>query len=302
MNIGILTRNPEAWCSAQLRKAISSAGSKAKCFWFYDLMSRISTGPIVNYEKLPDIVNNLSSLIVRPIGRGSLDEVFFRVNTLHRLNDGGLFVINPPSAIERSVDKYYTMSLLSDKGIKVPKTIVTENPDLALEAFKELGSDVVIKPVFGSRGMGVTRVTDYEVVTRILHNLHYHHLVLYLQQYIPHGDRDIRAFVVGNEVVAAMFRISKSWKTNVSQGAKPISAKLSSEQEELAIKAASSIGCLVAGVDIIQSNDGHYVNEINSQPGFKGLQSVSKINIAEKIVKYVISSINKGSLPTNSNL
>ncbi len=293
MRIGILTRSPEAWCSTQLRKAIAKAGAEAEFFWFNDIVSRISLSPTISIKGGIDLLSHLDALIVRPIGRGSLDEILYRVNTLHRLSAADLYIVNPPHAIERCVDKYFALSILASKGINVPRTIVTEDPMLALEGFEELGGDVIVKPVFGSRGMGITRVSDYEVARRIFSLLHYNHFVLYLQEYIPHGRSDIRAFVVGDRVIAAMHRRARGWKTNVSQGARPVAAKLSGEQEELAVKAAGILGCHVAGVDIIESRKGIYVNEINSQPGFRGIQSVSDANVAEAIVGYVIENAKK---------
>ncbi len=294
MRVGILTRNAEAWCSTQLRKAFTNLGAEVESFWFTDLASRISFGPTVQRRDKVDLSTHLDALLVRPIGRGSLDEVLYRVDTLHRLSESGLCVVNPPRAIERCVDKYYALSILQANGVKVPRTVVTEDHELALEAFSELGGDVILKPVFGSRGMGITRVTDYEVARRVFNLLHYHRFVLYLQEYIPHGRSDIRAFVVGDRVVAAMHRRARGWKTNVSQGAKPVAAKLLSEQEDLALKAVSTLGCLVAGVDILESKNGRYVTEVNSQPGFRGLQSVSQVNVAEEIAKFVIGYV-KGS-------
>jgi len=294
LRVGILTRNPEAWCSTQLRKAFINLGAEVECFWFTDLVSRIAFGSIVQRDGKVDLASHIDALLVRPIGRGSLDEVLYRVNTLHRLSEAGLYVVNPPRAIERCVDKYYALSILQGNGIKVPRTVVTEDPDLALEAFCELGRDVVVKPIFGSRGMGITRISDYEVARRVFNLLHYHHFVLYLQEYIPHGRSDIRAFVVGDRVIAAMHRRARGWKTNVSQGAKPVATKLQAEQEELAIKAAKIMGCEVAGVDMLESKDGRYITEINSQPGFRGLQSVSQVNIAEEIAKHIIANVKKG--------
>jgi len=296
LRIGILTRNPEAWCSTQLRRAFINLGAEVECFWFTDLVSRIAFGPIVQRDGKVDLASHLDALLVRPIGRGSLDEILYRVNTLHRLSEAGLYIVNPPRAIERCVDKYYALSILQVNGIKVPKTVVTEDPDLALEAFSELGGDIILKPIFGSRGMGITRISDYEVARRVFNLLHYHHFVLYLQEYIPHGRSDIRAFVVGDRVIAAMYRRARGWKTNVSQGAKPVATKLLAEQEELAIRAANIMGCEVAGVDILESKNGRYITEINSQPGFRGLQSVSQVNIAEEIARYMIANVKKGVL------
>jgi RimK family alpha-L-glutamate ligase len=106
---------------------------------------------------------------------------------------------------------------------------------------------------------------------------------------VPHGKRDIRMFVIGGKVVAAMYRVSKSWKTNVSQGSTPVKANPVMETEHLALESASAIGCEIAGVDIMESDAGLLVNEVNSQPGWKGLQSTTKTDIADQIAKFVLS-------------
>ncbi len=287
MKIGLLTRNSDAWCSAQLQEALLKRGVESFSFSFPSIVARIGGPPIVTVEGV-NVADELSGIIVRPIGRGSLDEIIFRLDVLHTLERNGLLVVNPPSAIEKSVDKYYTLKLLEEEGIPTPPTIVTENAELAVEAFRELGGDVVMKPLFGSRGMGICRVSDEDVASRIFRSLHFTHNVLYVQKFIPHGTADIRTFVVGDRVVAAMQRRAEGWKTNVSLGAKPVSYKPPSEVEEMTVRAATKICCKVAGVDVLEGKDGYMVNEINSQPGFRGLQSVTKIKVAERIVDYVL--------------
>jgi RimK family alpha-L-glutamate ligase len=202
-----------------------------------------------------------------------------------------MLIINPPISIERSVDKFCTLALLEENGLPVPKTVVTESCEEALEAFQELGGDVVMKPLFGSRGIGSTRISDSEIAARIFRTVSFHHGVLYLQEFIPHGFSDIRAFVIDNRVIAAMHRVAENWKTNVSLGAKPMPLKLDKEKEDLAVKAAKVIGCKVAGVDIIESQRGPVIVELNSQPGWRGLQSVTSVNIAEEIIRYVLSEL-----------
>lgn len=289
MKIGLLTRNVKAWCSNQLIEAICNKGFEPIHFQFTDLIARIACEPKVTIYDGLDTLKDLGAIIVRPIGRGSLDEIIFRLDLLHRIERGGTPIINPPSSIEKAVDKFYALSILEENNLPVPKTIVAEDPKKALKAFYELECDVVVKPIFGSRGIGITRVTDAEIADRIFRSLAYVHHVLYLQKFIPHQNRDIRAFVVGDKVIAAMNRIANGWKTNISQGAKSIPVKLSRELEELAIKAAKSIGCEIAGVDILKGDDTYYINEINSQPGFRALQSTTKINVAASIIDHIIN-------------
>jgi len=257
------------------------------CFSFHQLTARVKSKPEVSVNQT-NIMKELDALIVRPIGRGSLEEIIFRMDLLHRLQRLGMTIINPPLSIERSVDKYYALALLEENGLPVPKTAVTESHEEALKAFHELGGDVVFKPLFGSRGIGSTRISDPDIATRLFRAIAFYHGVLYLQEFVPHGFSDVRAFVMGNRVVAAMRREAQDWKTNVSLGAKPIALNLSQEIEDLAVKTAQVIGCKVAGVDILESQNGPVVIELNSQPGWRGLQSVTDVNIAEEIVRYVV--------------
>ena len=292
MKIGVLTKNPESWHSKQLEKAIIKNNTIPFFFQFTEITAKIEE-KLQIYARNTNIIEEIPAVIVRPIGRGSLEEIIFRLDVLHSLEKSGTLIINPPKAIEISVDKYYSLNLLRQSGISVPRTIATENFEEALRAFKELGGDVVVKPLFGSRGVGSTRVSDSEIATRIFRALTYNHEVIYLQEYIEHGFSDIRAFVIGEQVVASMRREAQTWKTNVSLGAKPKPVKLDSELEDLAIKASRIIGCKVAGVDIVESRKGPLIVEINSQPGWRGLQTVTKVNIADEIVKYVISELKR---------
>ncbi|MDH5494889.1 MAG: RimK family alpha-L-glutamate ligase, partial [Candidatus Bathyarchaeota archaeon] len=230
---------------------------------------------------------------IRHVGRGSLEEIIFRMDLLHSLERRGVLVVNPAGAIERCVDKYYALALLDESGLPVPRTVVTESVEEALVGFHELGGDVVLKPLFGSQGVGSTRIFDADVAARIFSSIRFYHGVLYLQEFVPHGDSDIRAFVVGDRVVAAMRRVGDSWKTNVSQGARPVAIQISEELEALAVKAAKVVDCRVAGVDILESKDGPLIIEVNSQPGWRGLQSVTQVDIADCIVDYVLSEVKR---------
>ena len=255
-------------------------------------MARVGFKPYLNVRGI-DILEDLDALIIRPIGRGSLEEIVFRMDLLYRLERLGFYVVNPPEAIEHCVDKYDLLAILEDNGVPVPKTAVTEDPDEALKAFHELGGDVVVKPIFGSRGIGSTRLTDPEVAYTAFRAITFYHGVIYLQEFVPHGFSDIRAFVIGDHVAAAMRRVATGWKTNYSQGARPEPIKLDSQMEELAVKSAKLIKCKIAGVDILESPKGPLVVEVNSQPGWRGLQSVTRVNIAEAIVDFVLSELKK---------
>jgi ribosomal protein S6--L-glutamate ligase/tetrahydromethanopterin:alpha-L-glutamate ligase len=191
------------------------------------------------------------------------------------------------------VDKYYTSTLLDDAGIRTPRTVVSERFDEALKAFDELGGDIVVKPLFGSLGRGITRIGDPDVAYRVFRALDMTKSVYYLQEFIPHGNQDIRAFVVDGEVVASMLRTSENWKTNISAGGKAEPYALEEELTELSIKATETIGLEYSGVDILRSQeDGTaHVVELNSTPGWQGLQTVTEKNIAGLIVDFILEKL-----------
>jgi RimK family alpha-L-glutamate ligase len=292
MKFGIMTRNPEAWSSSQLREALTKRGIPYECFTFPRIVARLAYKPYFKVNNT-SVLDDLDALIIRPIGRGSLEELVFRMDMLYKLERQGFYMVNPPTAIEHCVDKYDILALLEDIGVPVPKTLATESVNEAIKAFNELGGDVVVKPIFGSRGQGATRVNDVDIADTIFKAITFHHGVIYMQEFIEHGFSDIRAFVLGDQVIASMRRVAAGWKTNFSRGAKPASAEISGEFQELAIKAAKAVGCKVAGVDILEGPQGPRIVDVNSQPGWKGLQAVVKANIAEEIVEFVLKEIKK---------
>jgi len=174
---------------------------------------------------------------------------------------------------------------------------VTEDFDAALAAFRELGGDVIVKPLFGSEGKGMVRVSDEDVAYRLFRTLELGRYIYYLQEYIPHGHEDIRAFVVGERVVAAMRRRGNGWKTNFSQGAQVEPVVLNDVQEELSLRAARLVGTEYAGVDLLPAEDGRtYVLEVNSIPGWRGLRKTTSVNIADAIVAHVLRLVHNRPL------
>jgi RimK family alpha-L-glutamate ligase len=292
LKFGIVTRNRNSYSSSQLCEALEKRTIPYVCFSFPKLIANVGHTPLTRVDNV-DVQKELDGLIVRPIGRGSLEELVFRMDVLYRLQRAGLYVINPPEAIEHCADKYDILTILEENGVPVPRTAVTESIGEAARAFKALGGDVIVKPIFGSRGIGATRVNDSEVAATVFRAVTFYHGVIYLQQFIDHGFSDIRAFVVGNRVVAGMKRVARSWKTNYSQGARPMRIELEKVHEDLAVKSAKSIACKIAGVDILESPSGPVVVEVNSQPGWRGLQSVAPVNIADEIVDFVLSELKK---------
>jgi RimK family alpha-L-glutamate ligase len=287
-----MTRDQDAWCSSRLKEAFARRKVEPVAFRFDDVTARIESAPEFSLKEV-DILNDLSAILVRPIGRGSLDEIIFQMDSLHKMARLGMPVINPPPAIEKAVDKYYALSLLSEHGLPVPKTVVTQDTREAIRAFRDFGGEAVIKPVFGSRGIGVARIGDEDIAERVMRTLRFHRHVLYVQEFIRHGTRDIRTFVIGGKVVAGIYRVSNSWKNNVSRGAVPKRFEVDPEVETLAVKASTILGCKIAGVDIMESERGLLVHEVNSQPGWKGLQTTTNLRIADEIAAFVIQEAKK---------
>ncbi len=228
------------------------------------------------------------AVLVRTIPAGSLEQIIFRMDALHCLESLGVRVVNSARAIERTVDKYYTSFLLSAAGIPTPRTLVTEDFDTALAFCHELG-DAVVKPIFGSEGKGMVRVSDEETAYRVLRAWELNRYVFYIQEYLPHFQQDIRAFVVGAKVAAAMRRRGAGWKTNYSQGAEVEPVVLGAEIEGLALEAVRLMDLDYAGVDLMRAENGRtYVIEINSIPGWRGLQIATGRNIAADIIRHVL--------------
>jgi len=292
LKFGIATRNENSWSSTQIREALAKRCVSSECFCLSRLVARVGCAPYFEAANV-DIQKELDALLIRPIGRGSVDELVFRMDVLYRLQRLGLYVINSPEAIEHCVDKYDVLAILEENGVPVPRTATTENVNEAMNAFCELGGDVIVKPLFGSRGVGATRVRDKDMASTVFRAITFHHGVVYLQEFVNHGHSDIRAFVVGNRVIAAMRRMADCWKTNYSQGAHPAPIELDKMIEGLSIKSAKLVGCKIAGVDILESPKGPVVVEVNSQPGWRGLQSVSRVNVADEIVDFVLSELKK---------
>ena len=290
MKIGIATRNMEAWSSTQLRGELDKRGIPYECFTFPKLVAKLAYKPSFKVNNL-ELPKELDALIIRPIGRGSLEELVFRMDMLYKLERQGFLIINPTEAIEHCVDKYDILAILEDNNIPIPRTAATESVNEALKAFTELGEDVVVKPLFGSRGIGATRIVDPEIAATIFKAITFHHGVIYIQEFIPHGTSDIRAFVIDNTVIAAMRRVAENWKTNYSQGAKPAPLKLNPNLEQLAVRAAKVVGCKIAGVDILEGPNGPVIVDVNSQPGWKGLQMVTKVNVADEIVNFILAEL-----------
>jgi RimK family alpha-L-glutamate ligase len=228
-------------------------------------------------------------VLARIIPDGTLEQLIVRVDLLHAIEECGVRVINPASAIERTVNKARTTALLQAAGLPTPETIVCETSDAALAAFRSLG-DVVLKPLFGSMGLGMLRLREEEMAWRAFRTLDRIGGVFYLQKTVDHGGRDVRAFVIGDRVLAAIERRADGWCTSVARGATPVSITLDSERTRLALAAARAVRADYAGVDLITGGDGKtYVIEVNGIPGWRGLQQATGIDVAGAIADLALA-------------
>ena len=229
------------------------------------------------------------AVLARIIPNGSLEQIIYRVDALHWLEERGVPVVNSPRAIERTVDKFYTSALLQDAGLETPETVVCERPEDAAAAFRRMG-DVVVKPLFGSMGLGMVRVSDEETAWRVFRALEAIRAVYYVQRAVDHDGRDVRAFVVGDRVLGAIERSAEGWRTNVSRGARARAAALPPTLAAAAVCAARAVGAEYAGVDLLPARDGTvYVLEVNGIPGWRGLQEATSIDVAGAVVDHLLA-------------
>lgn len=227
-------------------------------------------------------------VLVRTMPPGSLEQVVFRMDALAQLEAAGQTIINPPRGIEAAVDKYLTTVRLQRAGLLVPRTIVCQTAEEAMKAFASLGGDVVLKPLFGGEGRGITRLNDDGTAERAFRLIEPLGGVLYLQQYIPHEGHDLRLLVIGRQVLG-MRRVNKlDWRTNVSRGAKAEPLEVTAELADLAHQAAAAVGLPLAGVDLLPGRDGKlYAIEVNAVPGWRALAGALNMDVARMVLELI---------------
>jgi ribosomal protein S6--L-glutamate ligase len=230
----------------------------------------------------------VDGVMIRMMPPGSLEQVVFRMDALHRVAAAGIPVSNPPRVIEAAVDKYLTLALLASARIPVPATWTGQTAEQALAAFDSLGGDVVVKPLFGSEGRGLMRISDRELAWRAFNTLERLGSVLYLQEAVRHPGHDLRVFVLRGRVLGAMRRFAPDgdWRTNVALGGRAEACRVEPALERLALDATRAIGADMAGVDVMidQERDRPIVLEVNAVPGWKALSRVTGIDVAAEIL------------------
>jgi len=331
MNVVILSART-GWHTDELCRALAERGHAGRVLPYEGLVAQLGTGR--------DIARGLSSegvtlfdadaVLARIVPNGSLEQIIYRLDALHWIEQRGVPVVNSPRAIERSVDKFYTTALLQEAGLPTPDTVVCEGTADAMVAiramlgrrpasastppsepgrgrvvalrsnadkatavhggFSEGGGDVIIKPIFGSMGHGMVRVSDPDIAFRVVRSLEQVRAVFYLQRAVDHGGCDVRVFVVGGRVLGAIERRAPAgeWRTNVSNGGSARAFDLPPAWEALALRAAAAVGADYAGVDLLPGRDESvFVLEVNGIPGWQGLQQATGLDVAGAIVGQV---------------
>ena len=294
MRLAVLC-SPESWYLNDLRRAAADRHELPRVE-FHELASAWDGTRLQVTAGAHDLAE-FDAILIRTMPPGSLEQVVFRMDALARLETMGVVTVNPPRAIETAVDKYLASAKLAAAGLTCPRIVVCQGVDDAMAAFEQLGGDVVVKPLFGGEGRGITRLQDEELAWRAFKMLQQWKSVLYLQEYVPHEGFDIRLLVVGDRVLG-MRRINpQDWRTNVSRGARTEPFAVDAEWVALTKRAADAVGASVAGVDVLPAHDGkQYVLEVNAVPGWKALASTLEIDVAAMVLHHVTALVGrKGS-------
>lgn len=205
----------------------------------------------------------------------------------------GIPTVNSSRASNLADDKVATTLALAAAGVPTLRTVVAFDIDSALAGLEQIGYPAVIKPVIGSWGRLLAKVNSPQAARTLLEHKrvlgHYQHGVFYIQEYVEKPGRDLRIFVVGDEIVAASYRAAEHWVTNVARGAVSLPCPITPEIADISFRAARAIGTEIAGIDLVETPNGLQVIEVNTGAEFKGLMRTTEKDIAGAIVDYVIA-------------
>lgn len=286
MNIAILSRRPRLYSTRRLFEAGKARGHNMRiidplrCY-----MSNRSQTPAIHYKG--ENIGEFEAVIPR-IGASI---TFYGAAVLRQFEMMGVFATNESIAITRSRDKLRAIQLLSRRGVGVPTTGFAHSPDQIDDLIQMVGgTPLIIKLLEGTQGVGVVLAETNNAARSVIEaflNLKAHFIV---QEYIKEaGGSDIRCFVLNDEVIACMQRNAKpgEFRSNLHRGGYAKLIKITDEERQMAVRVTKIMGLNIAGVDIIRSNRGPLIIEVNSSPGLAGIESASKIDIATKIIMFI---------------
>ncbi|MCI0501045.1 MAG: 30S ribosomal protein S6--L-glutamate ligase [Epsilonproteobacteria bacterium] len=290
MRVYILSRNKELYSTKRLVEEATAMGWEVKVIDYLKCTIEIMKNElIVNYQgkilPVPDAI----------IPRIGASRTFYGTAMVRHFEMMEVFSTSGNLAIARSRDKLRSLQVLSKNGVDMPKTIFASNKSCAKDVIAlSGGTPLVLKILEGTQGVGVVLVESEKAAKSVLDAFYGMDVNLLVQEFIEEaGGADIRAFVVGGEVVGAMKRqgAEGDFRSNLHQGGKATIYKLGKKERKTALNAAKAMGLGVCGVDMIQSKRGPLVMEVNSSPGLEGIEKSTNINIAKKIMEYIAKNV-----------
>ena len=294
MKIAILSQNSNLYSTKRLLEAGEKRGHDIRVVnYLRCYMNITSHRPTIVYRG--NTLENFDAIIPR-IGAS---KTFYGLAVVRQFEVMGVFSANESQAISRSRDKLRCLQILAREGIGLPVTGFahsTEDIDGLIETVG--GSPLVIKLLEGTQGIGVVLAETDKAATSVIQAFRGLDANILVQEFIKEaGGADIRCFVVGNKVVAAMKRQGPEgeFRSNLHRGGKAEKIKLTPEERSTAIRSAKAMGLKIAGVDLLRSNHGPVVMEVNSSPGLEGIEKASEIDIADKIIEFLEKNVETGS-------
>lgn len=207
----------------------------------------------------------------------------------------GIPVVNSTLVAERCGDKYVTSQLLMQNGIPTPRVLMAFDEESAIKAVEEVGYPCVLKPVIGSWGRLLAKVENRQAAESIIEHkalLGINHQIFYVQEYINKPNRDIRAFVIGDKLICAIYRSSNNWITNTARGGVATNCPINDEMADLCQRAARAVGGGMLALDLFETESGFTINEINHTMEFRNSITTTGVNIPKIMVEYVIGEAN----------
>ena len=224
--------------------------------------------------------------------------------SLRMLNDRGVKTVNTALVADNCGNKLQTTSALAAAGIPQPVCKVAYTPESALAAIEEMGYPVVLKPAVGSWGRLLSKVNDREAAEAILEHKEtlgsYHHAIFYIQEYVKKPQRDIRAFVVGNETICAIYRHAEHWITNTARGGKASVCPVTPDLNDICVAAARAVGGGVVAIDVFKDPDrGFLINEVNYTMEYRNSIAPTGVNIPGRMVDFSLAVARDGWAAAN---
>lgn len=283
----------EGWHADQLRTAAATRGDELVVSAYETITSEVDANSPGGCRVVCDAGSfcDFDAILTRTMPAGSLEQITFRLATLHRIDRASETfatpaLVNRPGPLEIAIDKFATLAHVAGLGYPVPRTVVAQSRSDAMDAFDQLGGDCVVKPIFGGEGRGVMRVRDRQLAWYAFSTLEQLDAVAYLQEFVRPGGVDTRMLVIGDQVSGFRRRNGEDFRTNVSSGGSCEAIELDDSERNMAKRIVESIGLTFASVDLIDTESGPpCVLEVNGIPGWKGAQSVAHDHLADAILQ-----------------